>query len=231
MSTIREQIIAAITTKLADITIENGYATNVGLKVERVRPVFQPAELPATSVIPQAETAERICGKVVCTMPVTIEGSCLHGEVNPSVMAEKILGDFIACLTEIERLLSFTSGDKIKIRQGNVIRGATSAAAARVVAVNLVSGIWADGNAAGTLRVRMQSGTFQAENLNIGTSLNVATIAGNSIVIIPLGGLIDDIFYSGGGPESYPESGQDVTGCPATFVVKYKTLLGNPSAQ
>ncbi len=231
MSTIREQIIAATTLKLADILVSNGYATGIGARVERVRPVFQPAELPAISVTPQPETAERLYGKVVCTMPVVCEGFALHGTDNPSVVAEKILGDLIACLTGIERLLGFTSGGTYQIMPGDVITGATSAATASVIAVTVISGTWAGGNAAGTLRLRLQSGIFQAENLNIGTHLNVATINANSILIPWLGGLIEDIFYSGGGPEAYPESGADVTGCPATFAIKYKTLLGNPIAQ
>ncbi len=229
--TIRERIIAAIITKLADIMVSNAYATGIGARVERVRPVFQAAELPAISVTPQAETAERICGKMVCTMPVTAEGIVLHGSYNPSIMSEKMLGDFISCLTGIEKMLSFTSGGTYQIVPGDVITGATSAKTAIVIQVTLSSGTWAAGTASGTLRLRLQSGDFVAENLNVRAILNVATIAANSSLIPHLGGLVDDIYYSGGGPEIYPESGADITGCPATFIIKYKVVLGNPSAQ
>jgi hypothetical protein len=231
MSTIREQIIAAITTKLADIIIANGYATGIGARVERVRPVFQPAELPAISVIPQPETIERVCGKVVCSMPIIIEGFCLHEDINPSIVAEKMLGDLISCLTGIEKTLTFTSGGTHVIVPGELIVGATSSVTARVIAVTLTSGLWAEGTAAGTLRVRLQTGAFVSEKLKIGTDSDVATVAGNSVTIAPLGGVVEDIFYTGGGAEAYPDSGQDVTGCSVTFMVKYCTVLGNPSAQ
>ena len=231
MSTIREQIIAAIVTKLADITVANGYTTDIGALIERVRPVFQPAELPAISVIPQMETSERICGKNVCSMPVIAEGFSLQGSTNPSTIVEQMLGDLISCLTGTEKLLTFISGGTHEIIPGELIVGATSAVTARVIVVDLITGTWAGGTAAGTLRVRLQSGVFVSEKLKIGVDADVATIAGNSSLILYLGGLVEDICYSGGGPESYPDSGQEITGCPATFMIKYRTVLGNPSAQ
>ncbi len=235
MSTIREQIIAAITTKLADITVVNGYATGIGARVERVRPVFQPAELPAISVIPQPETAERICGKVVCSMPITVEGFSLHSTDNPSIVAEKMLGDLISCLTHPEKIILFTLGGTHIIIPGDHIVGVTSNANALVVEVAGVQGSWTNKTATGTLRLKGQIGTFQNENLNVfpsggGVFLNNAHIAGNSSFFPWINAFVEDIFYSGGGPDTYPDSGQDVTGCPATFLVKYRTVLGNPSA-
>ena len=231
MSTIREQIVDLMVTKLADISVLNGYYTDIGVRVERVRPVFQPGELPAISVIPQVETTERIYGKRVCSMPVIVECFYFHGAVSPSVIVEKISGDLISCITGIEKLLTFTSGGTHEIVPGELIVGATSAVTARVIAVNLTTGTWAGGTAAGTLRVRLQTGVFVSEKLKIGADVDVATIAKNSSLISYLEGLAEDIFYLEGGPESYPDSGQEITGCPATFMVKYRTALGNPSAQ
>jgi hypothetical protein len=78
------------------------------------------------------------------------------------------------------RQLSFTSGGTTAIAVGDTITGATSAATAVITKVEVTSGSWAAGTAAGFVCFASQTGTFQSENLNIGASLNVATIAGNS---------------------------------------------------
>jgi hypothetical protein len=75
--------------------------------------------------------------------------------------------------------LAFTSGST-EIVPGDTITGATSAATAIVETVSVTSGTWGGGNAAGTLTTYGQSGTFEAENLNVGSDSNVATIAANS---------------------------------------------------
>lgn len=87
------------------------------------------------------------------------------------------------------RELSFTSGGTTEIAVGNTITGAISGATAVVTQVAVTSGTWAAGTAAGKVVFASQTGTFQAENLDIGASLNVATIAGNSsaITLLPSG--------------------------------------------
>ena len=80
-----------------------------------------------------------------------------------------------------EKTIAFTSGGTYQIVVGNTITGAISGATAIVEFVlPLTSGTWAGGDAAGTLELRYQSGTFEAENLNVGSDTNVATIAGNT---------------------------------------------------
>lgn len=81
--------------------------------------------------------------------------------------------------------LAFTSGGTYEVRPGDVITGATSGATAGVVSLSLSSGTWAGGDAAGTLILDNQAGTFQSENLNVGTDTNVATIGGNSSAYSP----------------------------------------------
>lgn len=81
------------------------------------------------------------------------------------------------------RELSFTSGGTYVIAEGNTITGATSGATAVITRVVLESGTFAGGDAAGRLIFASQTGTFQAENLNVGANVNVATIAGNSSAI------------------------------------------------
>lgn len=81
------------------------------------------------------------------------------------------------------REVAFTSGGTYEIVEGNTITGATSGATAVITRVVLQTGSWAAGTAAGYLVFASQTGTFQAENLNVGANLNVATIAGNSSAI------------------------------------------------
>ena len=90
--TIREQIIAAIVAKLAGITTANGYNTDIGRFVRRVRH-FENDDRPGISVIPRPEEASKIHGKARMVMPVAVEGNMKFGDENPSVTAEKILGD------------------------------------------------------------------------------------------------------------------------------------------
>lgn len=73
---------------------------------------------------------------------------------------------------------TFTSGGTYEIKPGDTVTGATSAATAVVIGVRLTSGTFAAGTAAGVLFLRSDSGTFQSENLDVGSNLNVATIAG-----------------------------------------------------
>lgn len=70
----------------------------------------------------------------------------------------------------------FTSGGTYQILVGDTITGATSGATAVVTAVELQSGTWAGGDAAGRLSFRVMTGIWAAENLNVGANLNVATI-------------------------------------------------------
>src|SRR3990167_5157421 len=74
------------------------------------------------------------------------------------------------------KTVTFTSGGTYEIKPGDTITGATSAATAVVMGVRLTSGTFAAGTAAGELFVRSDTGTFQAENLDVGANLNVATI-------------------------------------------------------
>jgi len=79
------------------------------------------------------------------------------------------------------RTIAFTSGGTAEVTVGMTVTGATSGATAKIDSVILSSGSWAGGTAAGTFNIHTQTGTFQAENLNVtGTQDNIATVAGNS---------------------------------------------------
>lgn len=233
--TIRERIIAAIAAKLAEIRTAYGYVTEIGQHVYRAAANIATADLPAMSIYPKIETSAREYGKQVSVMPVEIKALKLLGTSNPSTLGEQMLGDVIQCLLGTEYTRTFTSGGTYQVVAGNTITGATSHATGVVLAVSLTSGSWAGGNAAGTFRFRSQTGTFVAENLNVGTNLNVATIAGASTQImakdISGGNLVDDIAYAGGGVESYPAMKDEAVIVTATFNVTYSTAIGNPYSQ
>src|SRR5690606_18119371 len=78
--------------------------------------------------------------------------------------------------------LAFTAGTA-EIFEGDTITGATSGATAVVKRVVLATGDWDDSDAAGKLIFESQTGVFEAEDLDIGSSASVATIAGDSQAI------------------------------------------------
>jgi hypothetical protein len=89
------------------------------------------------------------------------------------------------------RLIAFTSGGgAYDFVQGDTVTGATSGAMGVVRRLVWNSGSFgATDTAAGYLVISGQTGTFQAENLNVGAHANVATIAGNSsLITLPAGG-------------------------------------------
>lgn len=98
------------------------------------------------------------------------------------------------------RELAFTSGGTTEISEGDTITGATSSATAVITRVVLESGSWSGGDAAGRLIFANQTGTFQSENLDVGASVNLATIAGDSsaIALLPDGRFETDKFNFGG---------------------------------
>ena len=79
--------------------------------------------------------------------------------------------------------LSFTSGGTTEIAEGDTIDGLLSGASADVDRVVLTSGSWAGGDAAGKFILSNQSGTFQAEGVEVSGSGDLATIAGDSTAI------------------------------------------------
>jgi hypothetical protein len=103
------------------------------------------------------------------------------------ILHKATVAGWVAC--DLGRTVDFTSGGTVEIAEGDTITGATSAATALVKRVIVTSGTWAGGDAAGRLILSGQTGTFAAENLNVGASLNVATIAGDSTAhALPAGG-------------------------------------------
>jgi len=85
--------------------------------------------------------------------------------------------------TKGDAKVHYNSGGTYVMKVGDVVTGATSAATARVTARVLESGTDGAGSAVGWLYLENVSGTFEAENLNVGANANVATIATDVIRI------------------------------------------------
>lgn len=234
MSTIREQIIAAITTAAANILTTAGYNISLGTYAYRAAKNFD--QDAAIVIFPQPETAERLFKVSRNVMPVKLEGFKAFGTTNASIIAEQILGDLIEFMTGTTYTLPFTSGGTHEIVVGETVTGHTSAATAYVVAVSLSSGSWAAGTAAGNLTLRRKKGDFSAENLDIGASLNVATTTGvisaaQSAITRVTNSLANDIAYVGGGTDDYPEGAGETVGAFALFNITYETKAGDPYNQ
>lgn len=95
-------------------------------------------------------------------------------------------------ITTADTDMSGGDDDDTAITDGDEITGATSGATATVTRVVLESGDWTTGDAAGRLIFASQTGTFQAEELDISGAPGRATIAGDSSAItLPAGGRYD----------------------------------------
>lgn len=113
--------------------------------------------------------------------------------------------------TEVDlgRALTFNSGGTYEIVEGDVISESSTSATATVERVILTSGDWADGDAAGTLILSGQTGSFASSTLDVGANTNVADIVGTNsqpITIAPGGRLSYDkssIFSGGTGERVY----------------------------
>ena len=86
-------------------------------------------------------------------------------------------------LIALGRRIAFTSGGTYETVAGNTITGAISGATAVVTRVTVTAGAFSTGDAEGWLVFASDTGVFQAENLNVGANLNVATIAGDAAAI------------------------------------------------
>jgi hypothetical protein len=236
MNSIREQIIQKIISGLPDILAANGYGTECGSNVQRVRRIFDPGELPAIDVWPHPDEAAKEYGNTVLIMPVRISGLALFESENPSVVSERILADLIEAMTGITWTLPFTSGGPYVIRVGDVAEGNDSAATGYVAGVQITSGAWETEDAAGTLTLRRVRGRFlPSETLSVGTESNVCTTAGSMTGTEArerlFGDLVERIEYESGGTDEYPESGDIAVGAYALFNITYRTTAGDPYSQ
>ena len=139
--TIREQIIAAIATRLSSILVTKGYNLNMGSNVFRaIKNVDPDNELPAVVIFPGVEEATKEYRKYQNIMPVVFEGMAKFGATNPSIVGEQILGDIIENIQGKTWTDSFTSGGTYETEVGDTITGAVSSATAYVETITISSG-------------------------------------------------------------------------------------------
>ena len=217
---IREQIIDAIVSRMAIIREENGFLTDCGENVFRAARRIDSSQLDAVTVFPRKEAATGEYDAISVRMPVDVQAisEIVESETETeqeraervSQMMEKMLADVIEAMTSDRFSMAFTSGS-YEPAAGDTITGHTSGATGFVESVTRSSGTWAGGDAAGTIKFRRRTGTFAAENLDIGSELNVCTINGTvtreSAVALATASLADGIYYMEGGSDEYPEPG------------------------
>jgi len=235
---IRKQIFDAIETKIAEVRKSKGYNMDCGLNPYQGAVVG--LEVPFINFGPleegSATDTDAAYGNDVRTVRINIESAVEFSELDVAGdPVEYMLADLIEVIAGKKYALAFTSGGDYVIRPGHIITGADSAATALVESVSVSSGSWSSGTAAGTITLRRKTGVFTAENLNIGTNLNVCTVSGVLVTYNPesttTAGLADNIQYIGGGARSYPEAGDNIIGCFAEFNILFYTLTGDPYNQ
>jgi len=233
--TIREQIVEAVVAKLWEATTSRGYQLDAGNNVRLADPRLSPDDCPAIVVWPGDEQVNQEHRLNVCDMQITVEALAQIGGSNPAIVVEQLLGDIIEAMTATQWTGPFKTGGTYEPQVGDTLKGNTSGETAYVAAITVSSGSWAGGNAAGTFTVRRSTGQFNnSETLAIGAHPLVASVNGaptaEHSVQSTTDGLADTIRYIQGGPKSYPEARELVTGVSATFAIRYKTPIGNPYA-
>lgn len=242
-NSIREQIILAVKSGFEGCLQSNGYNMDLGKNVKRGRIHVNESNLPAVGIFPGLEEQQKKASFGNMFMEMNVEGKIDVDEFNtvydenyePSQLMEFMLADMIECMLANQWVLPFTSGGTHIVDVGQTIIGETSGATAYICGVEVTSGSWAAGTAAGNLTVRRKVGDFEAETVKVGTNLNVATLAGtftytNAIDRIT-DGLASQIAYMAGGVEDYPADSERIIGVNAQFNIYYTMAVGNPYAQ
>lgn len=86
--------------------------------VHRGRTQFEYADLPCVTILPEAETAERVYGEQQLTMPVAIHAVQVVGNKEVGTLAEDTLGELISSV--IGSRLSLSRIDDIYYTEGGV---------------------------------------------------------------------------------------------------------------
>ena len=183
------------------------------------------------AVFPRPEEAERAYGKTRCNFEFDVEMiSPISETESPVAISEAMLSDIIVCLTGPSGVwtMGFTVGSD-GLEADVEILGDASDATATVQAVTLESGSLSTGNAVGTLILIDVEGEFLAnESLRVGGQI-VAASSGLAMLSTPAALVgAEDIIYSRGGTDRYPEPGESTVGTQVTFNVKYITVAGDP---
>jgi hypothetical protein len=231
--TIRWQIISNIYSFMSRIRRSLAYRTEIGKNPYLLR--RSPQAVPCIAVFPGREEVTREYKDSVLAMSVRVEGIVEVGDDDPVEVSELILADIIEGMTGQRWVLDYTSGGQNKPQVGDLVEGQESGAVGVMESYTTGTGAWADGDAEGTLILRRKIGEYVAEDLDIGSEINLATTDGSishsSAEALVTGDLADDIVYLEGGIEEFPDSDQVVIGSSAMFNIIYRMISGNPYYQ
>lgn len=229
MVSIREQIIRRIMVVLPYIQTAAKYNFNY-TTIGRGRIQYDRTELPVLAVLPGVESTTGMrAGQRENTMEVQIRAyQALTNTVNPSERAEKMLSDIIMVVMGVWITVRFINGSH-EIKVGDRITGALSGADGYVFGVNVTSGSWAGGDAAGSLNTYYPRNLPYTpnEDLKVGATI-CAKLISTPVLVEKYINSVSRVDYIGGGVESYPETGEGIIEVVTRFNFVYTTQNDNP---
>lgn len=103
---IRELIISGFETRMATMTLANGYVVGAGATIFRASKHIDAGDLPACAIWPSTEDVLKNYGQHECTMKMRVEAIGLIGLSNPSEIQEKLLADLKRCIFDMSVVIS-----------------------------------------------------------------------------------------------------------------------------
>jgi len=226
--TIREQIISAYITRLADWTVANGFNHGCGGSVFRAVQHVDEADVPACVLIPNLEEVTQQYGQNHCEMMVRIEAMADVGSTNPSVIQEQLLGDVIKIMTAPPYLcLTFAAGGYIDAVAGDVgktVTGGSTGDTGTLIRYDNDTRQW-------TILPDDSGDAFdavEAVTIKDGKGAGTTSQAAGQVHATPL---TESIVYATGGPAETPKGEDTMVAVFAEFRIKYNTLAGDPYSQ
>jgi hypothetical protein len=226
--TIREQIISAYITRLADWTVADGFNIDCGANVFRAVSYVDPGKVPAAVLLPQGEEVTQQYGQNHCEMMLKVEAIAEIGTTNPSVIQEQLLGDAIKIMTAPPYLcLTFAAGGYTNVVAGDIgktVTGAGTGDTGTLIRYDNDTRQWTIKPAAST----DEFDASEAVTITDGTGAGTTDQAAEQVHVTPL---INSIGYASGGPGAIPQGEDTTVAVYAEFRIKYNTLAGDPYSQ
>jgi len=227
--TIREQIISAFMTRLADWTTARGFNHGCGNAVFRGARYVDASDLPVCVLHPQSEEVTQQYGRNHCEMMIKIEALADIGTTNPSVVQEQLLGDAVTIMTAAPYLcLVFRAAGYTPAVAGDIgktVTGASTGDTGTLVGYDNTTRQWtilpdaaADAFDAASEAVTISGGTGAGTTDQAAEQVHVTRLA-------------DAVVYTSGGPAETPREEDTMVAVFAEFTVRYNTLSGNPYSQ
>lgn len=227
--TIREQIICAYMTRLADWTTARGFNHGCGANVFRAVQYVDQEDMPAAVLLPQAEEVTQQYGQNHCEMMLKIEALAEIGDTNPSVIQEQLLGDVIKIMTAAPYLcLVFQAGGYINAVAGDIgktVTGVSTGDTGTLISYDNTTRQWTilpDSSGDGF------DAASEAVTVSGGTGSGTTGQAAEQVHVTPL---VTSIGYASGGPGAIPQGEDTTVAVFAEFRIKYNTLAGDPYSQ